>query len=253
MLLYMVALILYFMFLVISVFTLTEKYQRETEIDHQRETITNVLTYTARIEEMVDGMKKFKHDHKNLLLGFNEHLKNKEIEKAQRYYEEYMACFVESTTATETSLNDLARIKIPELKSVLMFKFLRAMQQGIAVYVEIRKPIDNIVPNNILDLCRIVGILIDNAIEASLGTGKPLVKFIAYADKTMVTLVFSNTCAVDSPPPLDKLFDSGFSTKGEGRGRGLHTVLEIMNESDIFSLGTGIKDGFFEQELNIIP
>ena len=250
---YVLALMTYFAFLVTAIFTLTDKFQKEAELSHQKEMTDNLQTYTANVEEMVAGMKKFKHDHKNLLLGFNEHLKNHDIANAQKYYEDYMECFIENTADVNSTLNDLVRLNIPELKSLLMFKFLRAMQQGVDVYVEIAKPIENVAPDNVLDLCRISGILVDNAIEASLDAEKPTVRFLAYIDRTMVTLVFSNTCAADSVPQLDKLFDDGFSTKGIGRGHGLHTIIEIMNDNEIFSIGTSTKNEFFEQELNIMP
>jgi len=250
---YVLALMAYFVFLLTAMFTLTDKFQKEAELTHQKEMTDNLQTYTTNVEEMVAGMKKFKHDHKNLLLGFSEHLKNHDIANAQKYYEDYMECFIESTADVNSALNDLVRLNIPELKSLLMFKFLRAMQQGVDVYVEIVKPIENVAPDNVLDLCRISGVLVDNAIEASLDAEKPTVRFLAYIDGTMVTLVFSNTCAADSVPQLDKLFDDGFSTKGDGRGHGLHTIIEIINDNEIFSIGTGTKNEFFEQELNIMP
>lgn len=250
---YILALMGYFAFLVKAIFTITDKFQKETELSHQKEMTDRLQAYTANIEEMVDGMKKFKHDHKNLLQGFSEHLKNNDIDNARKYFTDYMECFIESTADINASLNDLVRLNIPELKSLLMFKFLRAMQQGIHVHVDIRKPIENAISDNILDLCRISGILIDNAIEASLDANKPVLKFLAYMDGAMITFIFANTYAVDSVPQLDKLFDDGFTTKGEGRGHGLHTVLQIMNESEIFSIGASTNGEFFEQELNIIP
>ena len=100
-----------------------------------------------------------------------------------------------------------------------------------------------------LDLSRILGILLDNAIEASLDSITKEVTIALISSDTKVVIV-ENTIAQESINTVG-IFKLGRSSKGEGRGIGLSTVREILGKYPNCSLSTQSKDYRFKQTLKI--
>ena len=67
----------------------------------------------------------------------------------------------------DLSISLLSHIKINPLKALLSAKINTAHSQGINVTIEIMDDID-FINMHIIDICRIIGIFMDNAIEGSL-------------------------------------------------------------------------------------
>ena len=65
------------------------------------------------------------------------------------------------------NFKELEKLKIVELKGLLGAKLLKAHSTNITTQVEVPKKIEDI-SMNLIDLTRIMGIFLDNAIEASL-------------------------------------------------------------------------------------
>ena len=106
------------------------------------------------------------------------------------------------------------------------------------------------IPVDSVALVRMLGIILDNAIEEleTLGQGKLLVA--CFKTEESVTFVVQNTCRPNIPQ-LHQLEQAGFSTKGEGRGLGLSNLAEITNSYPEIALWTSIKDGNFIQKLTV--
>ena len=234
-------------FLAFVIFVFTDKFQKEIESKYHKESLKNLQAYADDMENMAVKIKSFRHDNKNLLLGFYEHIENKDWDGVGEYYDKYMLSFTKNTTTDDSPVEELANLKIPELKSLLLLKFLFAQQQGIGLHIEISEEIENIGEHNLIDLCRIAGILLDNAIEACLGLDKPVLSFMALKDGSETIFVFANTCF--KPPPLSKIFEKGFTTKEGSRGIGLYSILVLMEENENLSLSTHIDDRKFIQKL----
>ena len=76
---------------------------------------------------------------------------------------------------------------------------------------------------NTIELSRITGIIIDNAIEASEALEDPLIRIAFIDNEESVTFIVMNKCS-DNTPKIHELFEEGFSTKGDNRGLGLSTL-----------------------------
>ena len=249
---YGITLVIYFSFLVISIFSFTESFRKETELRHKDDMLNSLQAYTDSIENMATEVRKFRHDHMNLLLGFREYIENNDTNNMRSYFQRYMSTFVENTAVADSRLDMLTNIKIPEVKSILSFKLLYAQQLGINVHIEISEIVEGINIYDLVDLCRITGILLDNATEACQGLeeGEPVLRFMALKKPQKVVFVFANTCL--SPPPLSKIFQKGFTTKKGLRGIGLYTVSQLLSANKRISLNTHTKDEMFIQELSIL-
>lgn len=76
---------------------------------------------------------------------------------------------------------------------------------------------------NTVELSRIIGIIVDNAIEASENLEEPLINIAFIDNEEAVTFIVMNKCS-DDIPKIHELFEQGFSTKGDNRGLGLSTL-----------------------------
>lgn len=246
---YATALFSYFIYLVFVVFTFTDSLCMEVEINKKDEMLKNLQAYTKSVESMATEVRKFRHDNLNLMLGFQEHVKNKDIDKIDMYFNEYMTVFQKDVSVMNLQLDVLNRLKIPEVKSILSFKVLGAQQSGIDVHIEVTSEIEGVDNYNLVDICRIVGVLADNAIEACEGLDGPVWRFFAQRKNSSVLFVFANSCP--SAPPFSKISKEGFTTKSGARGLGLYVVSGILEENQNLSLNTLWENGYFIQELRI--
>lgn len=115
--------------------------------------------------------------------------------------------------------------------------------------LEIVEPIDKI-NLDIIDLSRCLGIILDNAIEATLYSKEKKLNITFIKKNSSILIVVSNTFEGEIPP-LSKIFKAGFSTKGENRGLGLSNLKDIMNKYSNATLDTSIENNRFIQNMTI--
>ena len=102
-----------------------------------------------------------------------------------------------------------------------------------------------------MDLTRILGIFLDNAIEASLLQSKPHINIaIIQMDLEEIVIVIQNKTQ-QQYPDIKQLFEENYSTKGITRGYGLYTVKQILSHYPTIDLNTYIENGWFIQEMVI--
>jgi len=247
-LVYALSLALHFIILAYVVITFAEKFQKDVEINHHKEMLDNLQSYTNNIEDLTLEVKRFIHDHKNLMLGFYLHIENEDITSIRKYFSDYMHSFSESTISQSTSIDDFTYIKTPEIKSLLLFKVLYAQRKGIIIKLEIKETID-IKSNDLVNICRIMGILLDNAIEACITIEKSVISILLSQNDSGNTFAVSNTCLY--PPSVSMIFEKGYSTKPNGDGLGLYTVSLLVDENEKLFLSTHVDDIWFTQKLII--
>ena len=67
---------------------------------------------------------------------------------------------------------------------------------------------------HIIDICRIIGIFMDNAIEGSLLCDNKFIHVAVIKTDDNVIFNISNSC-ISSTPSIHKIYEKNFSTKGE--------------------------------------
>ena len=152
-------------------------------------------------------------------------------------------------TQKNDALNSLLHVEVLELKSILYTKLLLAVNREVEVEVDIPDVID-CVHMDPVDLVRVLGIYLDNAIEACLETERPFLGFHLGRVEGDVVFLLSNSF-VDRGLSLGQMCKKDVSTKGEGRGIGLYTVGEILNRYDNVYHETRMEEGVFIQQVRI--
>ncbi len=225
--------------------------RRNARIQAQLMQYETLQRYTAQVEELYQSIRGFKHDYLNILTTMDLYMKEKDWDALVRYYEQEILPTSHSIQDSSLALGQLSNLQIPELKSILYNKFIKALELGIDVQLEIRKPITSISAKNV-DIARVIGIYLDNAIEAlqELDADCRKLRVAIFEDEEAVTLVVQNDCK-ELPLNIRKLGTISYSTKGENRGMGLHLADQTLRHYKNILKDTTYKDQAFTQKLTI--
>ena len=207
--------------------------------------------YIDEISKQNEEINQFRHDYLNILSSLESYLEEGDLQALTVYYQQTIQPTRTLFLANASKLSALQKIDHPAIRGIFMTKLLLAQEKGISVHLEMTGKI--IFPKHVFDLnlIRILGILLDNAIEEvdALGKGELAVAF--FQEKDALLILIQNT--VRNPvEPLYQLKKQGFSTKGKGRGHGLSTVDELMSQTSDLLLETTISQHLFVQKLTLL-
>ena len=225
--------------------------QRQIEGAYRNKAQKDLENYTQNLEKAYDDMRSFRHDYLNLLyalVGFSEEKDG--TERIKEYLKKNVALAQDALDSLTAATESLRFIHIPELKGLLSVKFAQAQARNIKVELDIGSPIDDI-PVNRMDLCRLTGIMVDNAMEElqSEEYTNKVIKFGVIVDGSDILIICSNPCKI--APSIEVLFKKGYSTKGIARGLGLYNLKRICEENGNLLPTVRIDNGEFTLILTI--
>lgn len=119
---------------------------------------------------------------------------------------------------------------------------------GISCELEVMRPFYG-AEFRTTDLCRCLGILIDNAIEEVRGKEDARVHIMISSQNGITTFRVKN--ALYHEVDFHKIWQQGYSTKGSSRGIGLASYKKILSGYDNVLPVTAVREGCFIQELKI--
>lgn len=220
--------------------------EKELYLNKERE-YENLMLYTNIIEELLDDRKKFMHDFENIMLSFKEFIDNKDIDSLEKYY--YNEILSEKKRISNKNIYLLKHIKNSSLKGLLTAKFDRCLNLRLNISIEIFDDIDELNIETV-DICRIVGVLLDNAIEAAISSKEKKISFGILKEEKYISIIISNS--ISMKPNSNKIFEKGYSEKGNNRGLGLNIVKEIIDRKyKNILLNTTTEEDIFIQEIII--
>ncbi|MHC5269204.1 GHKL domain-containing protein [Enterococcus sp. LJL98] len=207
--------------------------------------------YITEISKQNQEIQKFRHDYMNILSSLEGYLEQGDLEALTTYYRETIQPTRSLFLAQTSRLNDLQKIENLGIRSVFMAKLLLAQEKGMQVQLEVEGPIVFSPKLNELMFIRVLGILLDNALEEleELGQGTLTCAIFTCGVDTMVLIQNTVRKTIE---PLYQLKEQGFSTKGEQRGYGLSTVNDWVNQSENLLLETQIYQGTFLQKITLL-
>ena len=205
--------------------------------------------YTEELEKQYASIRKFEHDYQNILLSMRGFLDEGDLPGLREYFTTQVEVESEAITKNHFALRHLDKIKVREIKSVLTTKLSLAQHSNIWASFEANEVIDDFLIDSV-KLVRMLGILLDNAIEAVSGLEKGQLFVGCFRWKSGIHFIIQNTCPPDMPP-FHMIWEAGFSTKGPGRGLGLNNLAECVASLPAVSLQTNIIDKDFVQTLII--
>ncbi|MCI5731028.1 MAG: GHKL domain-containing protein, partial [Eubacterium sp.] len=151
---------------------------------------------------------------------------------------------------------DAIILEDPIIVALLYEKINEAIESGIEVETVFSCSMLN---RNVSDVIwvQILGTLLDNAIEALQGYGENKKLWIEIEEENSsggkLSISIANTYRKMKQSEMEKIFEFGYSTKGEGRGVGLYDVKQLVyrNKGDLI-IDNAKKDGLDCLKIQII-
>lgn len=235
----------------ISIGTLSRNQQLALETQKKALEYQAMENYIQEITEQNREIHKFRHDYLNILASLESYMEEDNFEELKQFYQQSIQPTKTIFSNHFTKLNALQQIDNSALRSILMTKLLLAQERGLSINLEIASPIH--LPESIdpVILVRIIGILLDNALEelTALQHGQLEVALINIDNDTMIVI---QNAARKSIEPLHQLKKSGFSTRGEKRGLGLSIIDDLIKQEPSLLLETSIEKQLFTQKLTLM-
>ena len=223
------------------------KMLQEKAHQTQAEMLEQQEMYIQELEGIQSSMRSFRHDYKNMMSSLYLQSREGNMEEVEKNIHGLIDEFDENIDRKMNLTVQMANIRISEVKSLLYKKITEIQKKGIDFHMEVMYPVEETSMKPI-DLSRALGILIDNAIEAA----EPVqgnISLVISAQEDGVHIILDNTA--DQDVDISKIYEDGYSTKGNGRGTGLPSLRKILEKYPEASLLTEIKCGRFIQKILI--
>lgn len=201
-------------------------------------------------EQMMTKYRINNHENKNLLLAVRAMIINKEKD---------IPIYIDSIIKNKYNDNEklLSKVnKIPSggLRATIYSEILKIKDKDINYELIIDnsiKTIDliNLDTNTIIDICKIIGVFIDNAIEEVLKIENKHIGISLYTNDDEFIIEVSNT--YKNIIEINKIYNEGYTTKGKDHGYGLSLVKKIIDSNNNFENKIRINKNVFTQVLLI--
>ena len=224
-------------------------YLEQIQTESKQKAMQDLQDYTRNLEAMYNSLRSFKHDYVNILLSLSGYIEDGDMDRLKDFFESKIFPTKNLITGGDYKLNQLSNIGVLEIKSLLSAKMIYAHESGIDITIDIPDKVESFLIDTV-DLARILGIFLDNAIEATLETEQPQIGLNIIQNKTGVSIIISNRF-LDNGVMLHKLKQKDFSTKIGHQGIGLWNAQKIISSYDNVLLETTMKCDYFTQHIEL--
>ena len=238
-------LIAYFIISIVSLF-------RTSKLEVTTEKLEEEKLYNQTLGLLYDNIRGFKHDFNNIVQGIGGYISTNNMEGLKEYYSEILD---DCQRVNNLSLLSPEVINNPALYSLLTSKYHVASELGIKVNLEVFMDLSTI-NMKIYELTRILGILIDNAIEAAKDSEEKIINITFRNDikANKQLFVVENTYS-NKEVNIDKIFEKGNTSKtsndSKNHGLGLWEVRNMVKKRKNLNLYTTKNEKYFKQQFEI--
>lgn len=201
-------------------------------------------------ESMMTKYRIENHENKNLLLTIRAMILNKEKDIPK-----YINSIVEEKYGdNEKLLKQMQIIPSGGLRATIYSEILKIENHKLNYSLNIDsnvKSVDFIELNTdeIIDVCKIIGVFVDNAIESAINTKEKEIGIFLFILDDMFNIKVSNSYI--GKINVDKIFKEGYTTKGANHGYGLSMVKKILESNKNLCNRVELSERIFSQILSI--
>ncbi len=210
--------------------------------------LESVEEYNKTLHILHDSVRGFKHDFDNIVTTIGGYVKTNDMEGLKKYYSQLEE---DCQKVNNLYLLNPDIINNPGIYNLLTTKYSEAVEKDIKFNLTILLDLNNL-HMKIYEFARILGILLDNAIEASSECDDKIINVIFRNDsKNNVNLIIIENTFKDKEIDLDNIFNKGISGKENHTGLGLWEVRQILKKNNNLNLHTTKNDKYFTQQFEI--
>ncbi len=240
---YIANVIIIIIFTVITIIFIQSKNKYRTLSDEY----DNLFNYVQNFEEWIEKEQLNRHEYKNQLAVLRSIAKDKKvINKIDEILEDNIN--IEGEVVSQ--LKDLPK---GGLKGLIYYKVALAQKKKIKLIVDIslksKSYLQKLCESQIKDICKLIGIYFDNAIEAAENTKEKYILLEIYDLSDKVNIVISNT--FKETDNLDNKHLKGITSKGEGHGYGLYFANKIVAKNKWIESNQEVVEKYYIQTISI--
>ena len=238
------SLISFVLILIVYMFMAQNNYNKVS--DQYNIAKTSLVDY----ENMMTKYRVANHENKNLLLTVRAMAVNEE-----KNIPEYIDSIIENKYEDdERLLFEMGVIPTGGLRATIYSEILKIKENKIDYNLNIDRKISTIDlielnTNTIIDICKVLGVFIDNSIEAVKRLKQKYINIDMYIIDNKLCIKVSNNFS--GKIDISRINDEGYTTKGKGHGYGLPLVKEIINNNSNLEHETELNKKVFSQILKI--
>ena len=240
--------------LVLLIYFLISMYSlsRTSKLEITTENLEEERLYNKTLTILYDNIRVFKHDFNNIVQSIGGYISTNNMDGLKDYYSGLME---DCKKVNNLAVLNPELINNPAVYSLLTSKYHKAEELNIKMNFEVFLDLETL---NIktYDLTRMLGILLDNAIEASSKcTEKTINITIRKDNKANRQLFVIENTYTNKDINIDRIFEKGYTSKKEednkNHGLGLWEVRKILSKNNNLNLFTTKNKEFFKQQLEI--
>lgn len=236
-----------FIIAVIIIFGIIIK--NESKYERLKEENKQMYNHVTKYEKIITEQGKVNHEFKNQLMVIRGYAQMKSDKLL-----DYIDSITQDANKTHSSYLISQLNKFPEggIKGLLYYKLSIMEDENIKyeldVQTGVKTKLNSLSTNMYKNITKILGVLLDNAIDASKKSKEKQIIISVLKDKSNV--IFSISNSYKGKLNLDKM-GTGFTTKGLGHGYGLRLVNDIMKETNSFKVTNEVKNKYYVSNLII--
>ncbi|EUJ42764.1 sensor histidine kinase [Listeria riparia] len=215
------------------------------KISQQKAYLALTTMQQERLERQNKSLKGLKHDFNNILISIHFYLQKSDYRGLGEYMQD-----IGMMMDDDISL-DLPEIRNTPIKGLLLAKLFQARAGGVQVNIEATEIIDQI-PVSTAKCVRILGIILDNAIEAALESEEATVDILMYSQNKRLYFLVMNTMKRGCDLDIEAIYEPGYSSKGSERGYGLYNLYQLVKSEKKLAFQSSIVNGSFVAKFSII-
>lgn len=197
-----------------------------------------------------DQVRSFKHDFDNIVNSIGGYVVNEDMDGLKKYYNQLLE---ECNKTNNLYALSPAVINHPAIYHILATKYYDADQKNVQINLNVFLDLNEIENRmKIYDFTRILGILLDNAIEAATECDKKIINvtFRKEQSNNMLLVIIQNTYK-NKDVSTEDIYKKGVSSKANHSGLGLWKVRQILMHNNNLNLFTSKDDEYFTQQFEI--
>ena len=220
--------------------------------------IMNLVTTTKKLESaeeynktlhiLHDSVRGFKHDFDNIVTTIGGYIKTNDMDGLKSYYSQLEE---DCSKVNNLYILDPDIINNPGVYNLITSKYNEALEKGIKVNLTVLLDLNDL-HMKIYEFARILGILLDNAIDAASECDEKILNIVFRNEaKNNRNIVLVENTYKDKDVDIEQIFNKGITGKENHTGLGLWEIRQILKKNNNVNLYTNKNEKYFSQQLEI--
>lgn len=204
--------------------------------------------YNKTLHILHDNVRGFKHDFDNIVTTIGGYIKTNDMEGLEKYYSQLQE---DCSRVNNLYILNPDIINNPGIYNLLTTKYSEAEEKGIKVNLTFLLDLNEL-HIKIYEFARILGILLDNAIDAASECDEKILNIVFRNEsKNNRNIILIENTYKDKDVDLNQIFNKGISGKENHTGLGLWEIRQILKKNNNVNLYTNKNEKYFTQQLEI--